>query len=877
MIYRNGWRPAFAEWRPYTDPKTGRVGRISAGGLVRYDQPPPAPPRPGVAPADAYHYSPPAPSGGGGHTIRVTDPATGQEIGHVEYHVDGDRLTVADVKVYSPYRRQGVATRLYERMLAANPGKRLATALQTDDGRAFRRAFDRRPGASPPIPPRSAEALDVARENAGGDAGRLPRELASVWAGLHNVGATPEEVAPIEAELAKHGVALVGHSGATVPFDGRLHRLPKNVPSRGGYSPVNQGEPVVVDRPGLLQTHEDGRQTGLVQARVRPASFAREAAVFSESPKLAPAGPDGARAAELLKDVQQAGSDTLSSLAERAIRRLLMLPNPQAAATLFDDAELEQLRDSLVGTIAVGDLLGRARVRGHAAISQMRQAFAEWVGPFTGKRGGTYWLPEGAQDTEENRQYGQEKPGGDAKPATENATATEKPELAAPSHEIEFDGDEDALRDLWNKLLPPPAPGFADHSPEHAGVMVGAPAGAKVKLESLKDEIRITVEDERISRCVRRFARQGDYLVCHNDVFEVRQDYQNQGIGADVFTRQAEALSAVGFDYIQCYAARGKEYNGYYTWPRFGYDQTLASLARDNPRIVEEVKNEFPDANSILDVMSTAEGREWWRENGTDLPRAKFDLDPADRSMRVLTAYAAARRSASPQSKRHPSTEPGNNSTASVAFGEPRVARFDDAPLPTDPFHPFPEPIPATPPAEAVAYFQKLVPTLGSDPFRYGPLLERHAFTLAVATEQTLLDKVKKAIGERLSGAAPLGSATADVQDILDAAGVSPANPQYADMVVRTNLCEAYNAGATAEMQSPEMQEFFPWWRYDGILDSRTGDDHRPKIGKYYPASAVFADVRGPRVWNCRCCPTPVFRSEVAELQARGVRPESEW
>ena len=220
-------------------------------------------------------------------------------------------------------------------------------------------------------------------------------------------------------------------------------------------------------------------------------------------------------------------------------------------------------------------------------------------------------------------------------------------------------------------------------------------------------------------------------------------------------------------------------------------------------------------------------------------------------------------------------------------FAEPPAPPADRLGPDDDPFSPFPEPIPFQRPEEAVAYFNRLVPSIGTDPYRYGALLERHAFTLAAAADMALLDKVKQAITKKVQGAigsriagdpsAPLGTATADVQDILDAAGVSPANPQYAEMLVRTNMMDAYNAGQTAEMATPEMQEFFPVWRYEGILDSRTGDDHRPKIGRYYPSAAVFADVRGPRVWNCRCCQTPIYRTEWAELQAGGARVESSW
>ena len=194
---------------------------------------------------------------------------------------------------------------------------------------------------------------------------------------------------------------------------------------------------------------------------------------------------------------------------------------------------------------------------------------------------------------------------------------------------------------------------------------------------------------------------------------------------------------------------------------------------------------------------------------------------------------------------------------ATMKFAEP----------PSDPWHDFAEPVPAVEPAAAVDYFRRLVPTLADDPGRYGLALGRHAFTLAVATEQTVLQKVKDAI---LAGLRTGTDATADAQDVLDAAGVSPKNPQTAEMIWRTNAMDALNNGAQAEIASPEMQEAFPVIRYDGILDSRTGDDHRPHIGRYYPATRAFADIRGPRVYNCRCSFTPIHRSEAADLIRAG-------
>lgn len=198
--------------------------------------------------------------------------------------------------------------------------------------------------------------------------------------------------------------------------------------------------------------------------------------------------------------------------------------------------------------------------------------------------------------------------------------------------------------------------------------------------------------------------------------------------------------------------------------------------------------------------------------------------------------------------------------------------KFSDTPTPFLAFADAPpEP---QPPAEAIEYFRRLIPTLGIDPKRFGPLMERQAFTAAAAVEQTLLDALHSQIREALEDGRSLSATTRGIQAMLDRAGVTPRNPQYAEMVARTNLMDAYNAGATREMQDPDVQETFPAWKYLGIKDGRQGKDHEPHFGRYYPVSAAFADVRGPRVWNCRCGQMPVDKWEWDDLQKRGATLE---
>jgi len=201
-----------------------------------------------------------------------------------------------------------------------------------------------------------------------------------------------------------------------------------------------------------------------------------------------------------------------------------------------------------------------------------------------------------------------------------------------------------------------------------------------------------------------------------------------------------------------------------------------------------------------------------------------------------------------------------------------RVKRFSER---STPFLAFADPIAPMAPEQAVSYFGGLVPTLGTDPKRFGQDQRRKAFTLAVATEQTLLVKVQGILDQGLKSGESQQALAQRVQKVLDQAGVSASNPQYAEMVVRTNMMDSYNTGQQAQMR--EMEDFFPVWRYDGIRDGREGDDHRPHFGRYYPASASFNEVRGKRPFNCRCTMTPVDQYEWEDLQKQGARVESGW
>lgn len=175
-------------------------------------------------------------------------------------------------------------------------------------------------------------------------------------------------------------------------------------------------------------------------------------------------------------------------------------------------------------------------------------------------------------------------------------------------------------------------------------------------------------------------------------------------------------------------------------------------------------------------------------------------------------------------------------------------------------------------PEAALDFFRQLIPSLAVDPLRVFPDLRRATFTLAQATEQELLATVKQVILDRLQSG-DVGTGPAAVRAVLDQAGVSQGNPQYAETVFRTNAVSAYNQGV--QDQLVQEAETFSVWKYSNPTDSRSRPEHAARDGRYYPASVPFNAVRGTDkkdVMNCRCTPIPIDKWTWEELQAKGAK-----
>ena len=169
---------------------------------------------------------------------------------------------------------------------------------------------------------------------------------------------------------------------------------------------------------------------------------------------------------------------------------------------------------------------------------------------------------------------------------------------------------------------------------EYAG-LAGAPDDARVELGTWEDELSLELGDP-ISNCYRGYLyvrRRRAALVMFNAGFQILHSrMQRRGLGLRIFHRQLENATALGIARIEAVAGRRGDENGYYTWPRFGFEGPLPG------RIHARLPPGLARARTVLDLMESDHGRLWWREHGCRI-RVVFDLAGGSRSREVFRRY----------------------------------------------------------------------------------------------------------------------------------------------------------------------------------------------------------------------------------------------
>jgi hypothetical protein len=175
--------------------------------------------------------------------------------------------------------------------------------------------------------------------------------------------------------------------------------------------------------------------------------------------------------------------------------------------------------------------------------------------------------------------------------------------------------------------------------PHEYASLAGAPDDAKVEVGALDGMLYLEMGDPATAayRAYYYVCRAAGRITLRNEGFHIHlRRLQSAGFGLQVFFRQARNAVMLGVDRITAVAGRSCDENGYYTWPRFGF----------NGRLPQSLRRILPTgcrgARDVLAVMESEEGRRWWREHG-DTVRVTFDLTDGSRSRKTLREYVASK------------------------------------------------------------------------------------------------------------------------------------------------------------------------------------------------------------------------------------------
>lgn len=209
------------------------------------------------------------------------------------------------------------------------------------------------------------------------------------------------------------------------------------------------------------------------------------------------------------------------------------------------------------------------------------------------------------------------------------ALAIRPPVIFGPSAARVRTFDDDDMDELSRKWL-----GDNATAADFANV-VGAPDNAVVTVSNYGDSLAINFQGDGF-RGQRTLIRSGGKLILKNENVEV--DARGSGLGASIFGRQVEQASRLGVSVIRTTAGGGpgQQLNGYYTWPRLGYDGPIPVV----PKM--KLPDELLDAERLSDLMRTPEGRDWWKANGAQAD-VEFDLAEGSQSRRMLQEYLEAK------------------------------------------------------------------------------------------------------------------------------------------------------------------------------------------------------------------------------------------
>lgn len=176
---------------------------------------------------------------------------------------------------------------------------------------------------------------------------------------------------------------------------------------------------------------------------------------------------------------------------------------------------------------------------------------------------------------------------------------------------------------------------------------------------------------------------------------------------------------------------------------------------------------------------------------------------------------------------------------------------------------------------EAVEYFKGRIPVSADVFYSIAEQYRGLAFTVSGYTKAQILKRFYDEILAALEDGNTLSEFRSRMNAFLQDEGYEGLDPLQADLIFRTNIQTAYNAGHYEQMTDPGVMKLRPYWQYDAVLDSHTRPSHLAMDGKVFPADHPVWDTWfPPNGFRCRCTVRTLSKRQV---EARGLTVEDKF
>lgn len=165
---------------------------------------------------------------------------------------------------------------------------------------------------------------------------------------------------------------------------------------------------------------------------------------------------------------------------------------------------------------------------------------------------------------------------------------------------------------------------------------------------------------------------------------------------------------------------------------------------------------------------------------------------------------------------------------------------------------------------EAVAFLKKKVPLPASEYKELEDACRAQAFSVSGYTSLGILQEFLDELADACEKGKTKKEFMEGMNDFLSRGGYEGLNPFHADVIFRTNMQSAYNAGHYKSMSDPAVKKLRPYWKYVTAGDGEVRESHAQMDGRIYAADDPVWDIwYPPNGYRCRCTVVSLTKGQV--------------